>query len=170
MSIDYEKKIKEMAKAKIFALQNLTKYGKAVPLVRIEDSWLEESKFVIRYDLSSFPIFPMAYFHIGDICKINFNFYTGLMKRLPRENQENWNGPWKWTLDWASTSHLQDTRNCNKFFLTAFVEMNSKNGKEIFCALSTLPSAEDTSSHILEAKDNSSLLLFWLESLEIIKK
>jgi hypothetical protein len=150
----------EQADFKIFALKKLRGYKKAVPIAEIKDLWLEESKFTIRFDLPSFPISPTVNLWVGDRCKVNYNFYHELRNKSLIST-------------WNAEKGLQILlgKAEDEYGITAFVEMKGRHYQEIFCVLNLIPNVADEYyfDNVLRAKDESSLLLFWPQSLEKVK-
>ncbi len=160
--MEYKKQVEQIIEAKIFALKNLGKYRKAVPIVRIDKLWLEESDFKILFDLPFLQTFPMVNLCIGDFCKIKNDFYVKLLTGL---EIESWNGEQFIEI----IEELKGNKNnSNKLFsIIAFVEMNGKHGREIFCVLRLKDNSRVGFDKIIETTKGS-LLLFWPQSLEKI--
>jgi hypothetical protein len=162
--MEYSEHLERIRNAKIFALKRMGKFRKAMPIFRVDDLWLNESKFVIKFKMDFFPIYPMINLCIGDVCRIRYDFYASLLRG---SSPDNWNAsrPLKDLLAIPKGDPNRD----NEFVLTSFVEMSGNYGKELFCALRLIPDAEFLLDNILTAKDGRSLLLFWPESLEKIR-
>jgi hypothetical protein len=148
-----------MKTTKIYALKNLGAgaYRKAMPITRVDGIKFDESNFKVRFDLKTISTSPDDTLSIGDICKINNDFYVKLLLK----NQSD-TSPLDW--NWDAYRYFEE-----RFVIIAFVEMNSKNHCEIFCALRGVTDSEMGIMKIAET-ENKSLLLFWPESLEKIEE
>lgn len=111
-------------KYKMFPLIKPTEISKVKLIARLTGIKFNERDFFINLDTESLFVFPELKFKIGDECKIDFEFYSYLMRNS------------------KATAYTIKNFNEDHHFLAKklsvhlFVQLSSKNYQKTFCALS----------------------------------
>jgi hypothetical protein len=132
---------------KAYALNMLGNFVKVKPIIRNNIKFIE-ANFVIRFDITSIKL-SSTEIALGDICQLDINFYKTFFgfNELSKQIKE---------------------RRKKSFVVIAFVELRSKNHRDLFCVLGE---SDDPSAGTLDIQEEDGfLLLFWPEGLKKVKR
>ena len=121
----------------------------------------DDSNYIIRFDLLYYTTFPDSYMALGDVCNITENSYNFAISQGEANRDFRNENPLSFLV-----------RENGEYVVLAFIELQGKNCKDIFCIITKKNSPNDDMlvDGIVRHKKSGKILLFWPERLTVIKR